>query len=90
MERQPAFLTAKEVAAALGLEKSTFTKLVNEGVLPQPFNLTGERLLMWPMEDVGAMAWLLRSRGRFMKTPTKAKDPKEGHLGDADEDGFGE
>jgi predicted DNA-binding transcriptional regulator AlpA len=90
MDARPQFLSAKECAASLGLEKSTFIKLVNEGFLPQPFNLTGERLLMWPREDVDAMAWLLKSRGRFVKTPAKAKEPKEGPIGDGDEDDFGD
>lgn len=71
---EPQFFTAKEIAARLGMEASTFTKMVAKGDLPQGIEITGKKLKMWPYEDVPGIAWLLKIRGRMRKSSPEETD----------------
>ncbi len=68
MESRTEFLSAKEIAAKLGLEASTFSAMVTKGYLPQGIEITGKKLKMWPAEDVAGIAWMLKNRSRMRKS----------------------
>jgi predicted DNA-binding transcriptional regulator AlpA len=61
------FYTSKEVASVLGLEESTFKKMVAMGQLPQAIPMS-KRIKMWTMEDINTMAWLLQHADRLRKS----------------------
>ena len=67
MTTRPRFHSSKEVALQLGLEESTFKKMVASGQLPQAIQM-GKRLKMWAEEDIGVMAWLLTNAQRLRKS----------------------
>ncbi len=76
MTKSQRFYTTKEVASELGLELSTFKKMVAIGQLPQPVQM-GKRLRMWTFDDIQAMAWLLVNVGRLRKS---TEDEEESEL----------
>lgn len=67
MERTE-FLSAKEIAARLGVEASTFMAMVAKGDLPQGIEITGKRMKMWPADDVAGIVWFIRNRSRMRKS----------------------
>ncbi len=77
MATGPAFLTAKEVAALLGLEPYTFKAMVAKGDLPQPHTITGKRLKMWALSDIDGMVWLIQQRNRMRKSTPDEIDEAE-------------
>lgn len=77
MDQKPKYLTAKEVAVMLGLELSTFRKMVAKGALPQAYQV-GPNLRLWAKEDVKAMEWHLRNAPRFRKSTLDEEDKDAG------------
>jgi len=71
------FYASKEVAAILGIEESTFKKMVTAGQLPQAIALS-KRMRMWTEKDIEACAWLLENAHRLRKsTPDEEERDSE-------------
>ena len=78
MDKEPEYLSAKEIAGRLGLEHSTFLAMVAKSELPQGIEMTGKKLKMWPTEDVSGMAWMLKVKIRMRKsTPDEEEKDAE-------------
>lgn len=83
MDGEKEFLTAQEMAARLGLQVTTFKRLVATGVLPHAMAITGGKLKLYKRSEVPGMLWLLdlKAMDRLRKS---TKDEEEADLDDED------
>jgi excisionase family DNA binding protein len=83
MDSEKEFLTANEMADKLGLQVTTFKRLVATGVLPHAMPITGGKLKLYKRSEIAGMLWLidLRAMNRLRKsTPNEIEADAEDEL----------
>lgn len=71
------YLSSEEIAMRLGLEESTFLKMVHAGKLPQGMLVTGGKLKKWKRADVAGIAYMLEVMATRMRKSTDDEQEKD-------------